>query len=231
LLGRASQTLVTGTRSVTVGVAGSAAGFPELSAGAVVVLPRQALGTSPPPPSLMLAVGPHLDERRVRELVHRALPGATVTFRSTALASLTSAPLPRGAYRAIAAGSVAAAVLSILVVLMTALLGARSREVTLARLRVMGLGPGQARGLAIAEALPAVLAAAAGGIAVALALAPLVGPSINLTAFTGSTASVPVRPELLLLAAAAAGLVIVALASLTAETLLAGRGHPLRARE
>jgi putative ABC transport system permease protein len=231
LLGRASQTLVTGTRSVTVGVAGSAAGFPELSAGAVVVLPRQALGTSPPPPSLMLAVGPHLDERRVRELVHRALPGATVTFRSAALASLTSAPLPRGAYRAIAAGSVAAAVLSILVVLMTALLGARSREVTLARLRVMGLGPGQARGLAIAEALPAVLAAAAGGIAVALALAPLVGPSINLTAFTGSTASVPVRPELPLLAAAAAGLVIVALASLTAETLIAGRGHPLRARE
>jgi putative ABC transport system permease protein len=98
----------------------------------------------------------------------------------------------------------------------------------------MGLGPGQARGLAVAEALPQVLAAVAGGIAVAWALAPLLGPSINLSAFTGSTASVPIRPELPLLAAAAAGLVIVALASLTAETLIARPGRaatrPPRAR-
>jgi putative ABC transport system permease protein len=231
LLDRGGHTLVIGSRRITVRVAGTAAGFPELSAGAVVVLPRQALGPSPPPPGLMLAVGPHLDERRLRALVHRALPDATVTFRSAALASLTAAPLPRSAYLAIAAGSVAAAILSILVVLMTAMLGARSREVTLARLRVMGLGPGQARGLAVAEALPSVLAAVAGGIAVAWALAPLLGPSINLSAFTGSTASVPIRPELLLLAAAAGGLVIVALASLTAEPLIAGRGRALGARE
>jgi putative ABC transport system permease protein len=231
LLGRADHTLVTGTRSSTVRVAGTAAGFPELSAGAVVVVPRQALGASPPPPGLMLAAGPHLNEGRLRALVHRALPGATITFRSAVLASLTAAPLPRGAYQAIAAGSVAAAILSILVVLMTAMLGARSREVTLARLRVMGLGPGQARGLAVAEALPSVLAAVAGGIAVALALAPLLGPSISLSAFTGSAASVPIRPEALLLAAAAASLVIVTLASLAAENLIAARFRPLRARE
>ena len=231
LLDRGGHTLVVGSRRIPVRVAGPAAGFPEVSADAVVVVPRQALGASPPPPGLMLATGPHLDQRRLRALVRRALPDATVTFRSAALASLTSAPLPRSAYLAIAAGSAAAAILSILVVLMTAMLGARSREVTLARLRVMGLGPGQARGLAVAEALPAVLAAVAGGIAVAWALAPLLGPSIDLSAFTGSTASVPIRPEVLLLAAAAAGLVIVAVASLTAETLIAGRGRGLRARE
>jgi putative ABC transport system permease protein len=234
LLDRGGHTLVIGTRRITVQVAGSAAAFPELSAGAVIVLPWQALGTSPPLPSLMLAAGPHLDERQLRALVQRALPDATVTFRSTALASLTAAPLPRSAYLAIAAGSVAASILSILVVLMTAMLGASSRELTLSRLRVMGLGPGQARGLAVAEALPQVLAAVAGGIAVAWALAPLLGPSINLSAFTGSTASVPIRPELPLLAAAAAGLVIVALASLTAETLIARPGpaatRPPRAR-
>jgi putative ABC transport system permease protein len=231
VLHQGGHILVIGTRRIAVQVAGSAAGFPELPAGAVVVLPRQALGARPPPPTLMLVAGPHLDERRLRALVHRALPDATVTFRSAALASLTAAPLPRSAYLAIAAGSVAAAILSILVVLMTALLGARSREVTLARLRVMGLGPGQARGLAVAEALPSVLAAVAGGIAVAWALAPLLGPSINLSAFTGSTASVPIRPELPLLAAAAAGLVIVALAGLTAETFIASRGRGPRARE
>jgi putative ABC transport system permease protein len=222
-LGRGERTLDIGIRPMTVRVAGLIASVPGIPAGPLVVLPRQALGASPPPPSLLLAVGAHLDNRRLAAVTRRALPGATVAFRSAGLAALTSAALPRSAYRAIAAGSAAAAVLSLLVVLMTALLGARSREVTLARLRVMGLGPGQARWLAVTEALPPVLAAVAGGIAGALALAPLVGPSIDLSAFTGSAASVPIRPELALLAAAAAGLVVVALASLTAETLIAGR--------
>jgi putative ABC transport system permease protein len=228
---RGSTPLTIGTRRVIVKVAGTVARVPGVPAGPQVVLPLQALGASPPPPTLMLIVGPRLDEGQLKVLIRRALPGATVAFRSTVLAALTTAPLPRSAYLAIAAGSAAAALLSLLVVLMTSMLGARSREVTLARMRVMGLGPGQARGLAVAEALPPVLAAVAGGIAVSFGLAPLVGPSIGLSAFTGSTASVPIRPELPLLAAAAAGLVIVALASLAAETLIAGRGRALRARE
>ncbi|HEY3975972.1 MAG TPA: FtsX-like permease family protein [Streptosporangiaceae bacterium] len=230
-LGRGEHTLDIGIRPMTVRVAGTIAGVPGVPAGPLVVLSGQALGAGPPLPSLLLAVGPHLDQRRLAAVIRRALPGATVAFRSTALAALTTAALPRSAYRAIAAGSAAAAVLSLLVVLMTAMLGARSREVTLARLRVMGLGPGQARWLGVTEALPPVLAAVAGGIAGALALAPLVGPSIDLSAFTGSAVSVPIRPELALLAAAAAGLVVVALASLAAETLIASRGRVLRARE
>jgi putative ABC transport system permease protein len=230
-LGRGERTLDIGLRPMTVRVAGTIAGVPGVPSGPLIVVPVQSLGAGPPPPSLLLAVGPHLDQRRLAAVTRRDVPGSAVVFRSTALAALTTAALPRSAYRAIAAGSAAAAVLSLLVVLMTALLGARSREVTLARLRVMGLGPGQARWLGVTEALPPVLAAAAGGIAGALALGPLVGPSIDLSAFTGSAVSVPIRPELALLAAAAAGLVVVALASLAAESLIAGRGRVLRARE
>jgi putative ABC transport system permease protein len=215
--------VVIGTRRIPVRVAGPAAGLPGVLAGAFVVLSQQALGARPPLPSLMLVAGPHLDQRRLAALTRRALPGAAVTFRSAALTSLTTAPLPRSAGLAIAAGAAAAAILSVLVVLMTALLGARSREAVLARLRVLGLGPAQARGLAVAEALPQVLAAVAGGLTAAWALAPLLGPSIDLSAFTGSAARVPIRPEVPLLAAAAAGLVLVALASTTAQTFIAGR--------
>ena len=64
---------------------------------------------------------------------------------------------------------------------------------TLARLATMGLRPGQARWLVVLETLPMVLAAAAGGVVTAYALAPLIAPSISLSAFTGSGASGPCR--------------------------------------
>ncbi len=71
-----------------------------------------------------------------------------------------------------------------LILLLTLVLGARSRELTLARLATMGLSPGQASGLVAVETLPSVLAATVGGIACAWALAPLIGPELNLSAFT-----------------------------------------------
>jgi putative ABC transport system permease protein len=222
-LGRGSTTLNLGGRDITIQAVGPASAVPGVPDSAFVVLPWQALGASPPPPSLMLAVGPHLGERQLQAVVHRDLPGAVVTLRATVLASLTAAPLPNSAYAAIAAGSVVAAALTVLILLIALMLGAHSRELTLARLRVMGLQSRQARWLVVAEVLPQVVAAAAGGVLCALALAPLVGPSINLSAFTGSGAGVPIHPESVPLAAALAGLVVLALITLVAQTAIAGR--------
>ena len=222
-LGRGSTTLNLGGRDITIRTAGPASAVPGVPDSAFVVLPWQALGASPPPPSLMLAVGPHLGERQLRAVVHRDLPGAAVTLRATVLASLTAAPLPNSAYVAIAAGSVVAAAFTVLILLIALLLGAHSRELTLARLRVMGLQARQARWLVVAEVLPQVVAAAAGGVVCALALAPLIGPSINLSAFTGSGAGVPIHPESVPLAAALAGLVVLALLTLAAQTAIASR--------
>ena len=71
-----------------------------------------------------------------------------------------------------------------LIVLLSLLLSARSRELTLARLATMGLGRGRRGWLLAAETLPAIVAAAIGGVACAWLLAPLVGPALNLAAFT-----------------------------------------------
>jgi putative ABC transport system permease protein len=155
--------------------------------------------------------------------VHRDLPGAAVTLRATVLASLAAASVPHGAFAAITAGSAAAAGLSVLVLAITLALNARSRSHTLARLRTMGLGMGQARSLVLAETLPQVVAAAIGGVACAWALAPLIGPSIDLSVYTGTAASVPVRPEPALLAAALAGLLVLAVITLTGQTTIASR--------
>jgi putative ABC transport system permease protein len=221
-LGRGHTALDLGTRGLTIQVTGEAAAVPGVS-GAFVVLPWSALGSGPPLPTLMLAVGPHLDGSRLEAVVRRDLPGAVVTLRAAELASLTTAPLPNSAYVAIAAGSVAAAGLALLILLVALMLGAYPRELTLARLRVMGLATGQARWLVAAEVLPQVVAAAVGGVVCAVALAPLVGPSINLSSFTGSGAGVPIRPEPAPLAAVLAGLVVLALLTLAVETLIAGR--------
>jgi putative ABC transport system permease protein len=101
--------------------------------------------------------------------------------------------------------------------LLSLVLGAGAREQTLTRLATMGLSAWQARLAAIGENLPALLAAIAAGAACAAALAPLVGPVLNLSVFTGSAAGVPVRADLTALAVPAAGLAALALLTLAAE--------------
>ena len=81
---------------------------------------------------------------------------------------------------------------------------------TLARLATMGLGPDQSRRITAVETVPAILAAAVGGAACALVLVPLVGPAVNLAAFTGMPVSVPLRADPAAIVVAAAGLLLLA---------------------
>ena len=224
-----TTTLLIGTRKLTVRLAGQVRRVPGVGAGALVVLPAWALGTRPPLPTVMLVAGPHVDGAGLTAAVRRALPGAPVILRSDALAALARAPLPDAANHAIAESAAAAALFSALIVLISLLMSAPSRDITLMRLATMGLGRGQARRLVLVETLPLVLAATAGGVASAWALAPLVAPSISLASLTGSGAGVPVRIEPLPLAACAAGLVLLAAGVLAAQFVLARRRGVARA--
>jgi hypothetical protein len=185
----------------------------------------------------MLLVGPQLDAGRLSVTVRRALPGASVTSRRNVLAALGGAPLPAAASAAIAEAAAAAAAFSALILLIWLLMSAHSRDLTLARLATMGLGRGQAQWLVVLETMPQVLAATAGGVAATYALAPLIAPSISLSAFTGSPAATPgagIRTELLPLAACVTGLILLSVAALAAQLLIAqGRGvtRPLRVTE
>jgi len=124
-----------------------------------------------------------------------------------------------------AQGAATAAGLSLLVLALTLVLSARSREMTLARLATMGLRSAQSRRITIVETLPAILAATMGGAACALALVPLVGPSVNLAAFTGMPVVVPLHANLMAIAATAAGLIVLAWVTLAVQSRLArGRG-------
>src|SRR5258708_27024843 len=87
--------------------------------------------------------------------------------------------------------------------LLTLVLPAGSRELTMAGLVTMGLAWGRWRRIVLVETLPSVIAAIVGGTVCALVLVPLVGPAINVAAFTGLAVTVPLHPDPVALAAAA----------------------------
>jgi len=226
LIGKAPATISLGARTITIRLAGRIGGVPGAAAvsgvadGAAVVLPLRALGPRPPGPDLMLVAGPRLDAARLRAVVRRALPDGSVTLRSTALAALTTTPVLQAAQTALAQGLATAAGFGVLVLLLSLLLTARTRAMTLTRLATMGLRRWQAQLLLAAETLPPVAAAAIGGVACAWLLAPLIGPSLNLTALSGTDSAIAVTPAVLPLVTSAAGLVLAAMLVLAVQAVI-----------
>ncbi len=203
------------------GTVPSITGAPAGSQFAVV--PRWALGSRAPVPGVVALVGSRLDQAALSRTARRAVPGSQLTVRLRVLAAISAAPLPHGGFVSFAQGAAAAAAFSLLVLVLTLVLSARSREQTLARLATMGLEP-QSRRIMAVETLPAILAAALGGIVCALVLVPLVGPAVDLAAFTGVPVNAALRadPEAILVAVAA--LLLLAGLTLAIQDRLARRG-------
>ncbi len=129
-------------QDMTIRLTGRISGVPGITGSPVVVMPLQALGRSPPEPDLMLVAGPHLDGARLSAIVTRALPGGSVTLHAAALAALTGAPVQRAAEVTLVQAAATAAGFGALVLLLSLVLSARTRDLTLARLATMGLRAG-----------------------------------------------------------------------------------------
>jgi putative ABC transport system permease protein len=219
------------SQSLNIAVVKTAAAAPAISAAsgpALLIMPQWGMHGIAPPPTLMLAAGP-VDGHRLRAVVSRVVPGTVITLRSAALGVLARAPLPHGTYEAYAAGALVAVGFGILALLIWLLLSAAPREAALARLAAMGLSARQGSWLVLAEALPEIVVAVVAGTACAWALVSVVGPDLSLAAFTGSGAGVPIQAEPATLAIAAAGLLVVAVATLVGQALVTGRRGVTRA--
>jgi putative ABC transport system permease protein len=214
-------------QTLTIRVAGRTGSVPGVGGNPAVVLPEQAVGAVAP--NLMLVDGSGLDGARLRADVARELPGGSVTLRATALTAMTGAPVPQAAQVALTQGIAAAAGFGALVLLLSLLLSARTRDMTLARMATMGLRRRQAQLLLAAETLPPVVAAAIGGAACAWLLVPLVGPSVDLAAFTQAGPGVAVVSAPYPLAVSAIGLVLAALLVLAAQAVVTYRRGSARA--
>jgi hypothetical protein len=168
-----------------------------------------------PAPNRILVVGSGLDQARLTTVVNRTLPGATITYRSAVSAALRAAPLPRAGVLLILLSVIAATALGLASLVLGLAFGARERRLTLARLSVMGHE--RDAWFALLCGLPAVLMAIIAAAACALTLPGLIGANLDLSAFTGSGAAVPLRPGLSLFGLAAVVAVLVAGIALVAD--------------
>jgi putative ABC transport system permease protein len=204
---------------VRVRVAGVVARTPaEPGGGMFVLMPLRTLPgvLGQPTPNLVLVTGSGMDRAKLSRVIGKALPAATLVFRADVLNGLGSAPLQHAAALLMTLTAGAAAGLALLNLVFGLALGARDRELTLARLSVMGYA--RSARLVLLMALPAVLAAVVAAAGCALALPALVSPALDLSVFTGPGAPVTYRPDLAALGIPA--LVILALmgVALVAET-------------
>jgi putative ABC transport system permease protein len=184
------------------------------------VVPRLRDGATP---NIELVIGPRLSSGDLTRALRRTVPSSVVVFRQAALTAETGSPLVRGADIAFDQGVAAAAALSIAAILLGLLLSGRDRTRVAAWLAALGMTRRQARRLAMLDALPLALIAVVGAELAGIVLGPIISPALNLSAFTGSSATVPVRPDVLALVVPAAGVVILVSVITAAQSALTRR--------
>jgi putative ABC transport system permease protein len=236
-LGTSPVTLSTqaAVHPVNIRIVGTLSSTPALGAGtglsstvadvgssAFVIMPFAAMKSSATPPAPvtaneMLLTGAGIDRAQVAAALQKGTAGGDVTYRADVLAGLSDAPLQHGAVTVITLSVIAAAVLGLAVMLLELALGTAERDATLARLATMGLREGQRARVVALELLPAVLAAAVAAWACALVLPPVVRPVLDLSVFTGSSAAVPLVPDVASVALPLAGLLVLAAVALGIE--------------
>ena len=204
---------------IRIRVVGQVAKTPaQPDGGMFVLMPRRTLpdvlGT--PAPNLALLTGKDIDRAKLAKLVATQLPPATLQFRADVLNGLGSAPLQHAAALLMTLTAVAAAGLALLNLVFGLALGSRDRELTVARLSVMGYA--RSAWLVVLMALPAVLAAFVAAAGCALALPAVVSPALDLSVFTGPGASVSYRPDLGALWVPCVVILLLMGAALAAET-------------
>jgi putative ABC transport system permease protein len=205
---------------VRVHVTGTVTRTPASPAGGMfVIMPLRTLpgANGRPAANTVLISGSDINQAKLTAVVNRQLPAASLTFRSVVLAGLVKSPLPSAAVHLMLLGVFAAAGFGLLNLIFGLALGARDRELALARLEVMGHR--RPRSLILLQELPAVLAATIAAAVCALLLPILVGPSLDLSVFfTGSGVPAEFRPDLTALTEAAGAITFLAGIALAART-------------
>jgi putative ABC transport system permease protein len=203
---------------LTVQVAGTLSSTPaQPGGGAFVVMPLETLPgpLGRPASNVVLVTGSSIDEAQLSAVAGKLIAGSSIVFRTAVLASLSDSALPHGATLIITLTIATAAAFGLFIVMLGVALGSEERELTLARLAIMGHE--RATRLVLAEVLPAVIAAAAAGAACAVALPRAIGSSIDLSTFTGASAPVQLQFDAAALALPAAVIGVLAVAALAGQ--------------
>jgi putative ABC transport system permease protein len=212
-----------GMGPLRVRVAGTVATTPAAAGtGLFVIMPLERIvgESGPPATNLLLITGTGVSHSALAALVSKDVPAAVIRFRSAVLDGLVSSPLQATADLIMRLSLVVTAGFGLAILLLGLALGSADRDLTLARLTTMGLDQGHLIRLVLGETLLAVVAAVAAAVACAVALPTLTSSALNLSVFTGSSAPVPVAPDLVALAVPATGLAVLTAVAVIAEARL-----------
>jgi putative ABC transport system permease protein len=204
---------------ISVRIVGQVASTPaQPTGGAFLIIPQQGLTGlgSPAADNMVLVTGSSINDARLSAVVATQIPGALIRFRSTVLSGLVNSPLQHGAVLVVTLTIAAATGFGLFILALGLALGSADRELTLARLTVMGHE--RPTGFVLAEVMPAVLAAVVAGAVCALVLPHLIGSALDLSGYTGGAIPVELQPDLIALALPAAFFLLIAAAALVAET-------------
>jgi putative ABC transport system permease protein len=211
---------------VTIRVAATVSGTPALPGGGLfVIIPSwvasRVLGSVAP--NTVLISGSAINLRDLRAVAARTAPGSQVVSRAAVLQAAAGMPLVRGSDLVFEESAGAAAACAVAAVLLGLLLSGRDRTRLAAWLTAMGMTARQGRRLAVLDALPLLLVAILGAEIAGVALGPLIGPGLVLSAFTSSNAPVPLQPDLVALIAPAVGAVILITVAAIGQSVLTRR--------
>ncbi|MFD7645289.1 hypothetical protein ACFV4P_32075 [Kitasatospora sp. NPDC059795] len=139
-----------------------------------------------------------------------ALRGAPVEVRDMAgqLKESTNDGLASALELAFRSAAAIGLLLGLTAVVLELLLGSAERGRMLAYLRTLGLGPRAAAGVQLVQLLPVMAAAVIGGTALGLGLPWLLGPALELRAFTSGPGAPSFAPDWTSIAIAALGLLV-----------------------
>jgi putative ABC transport system permease protein len=211
---------------LTIRVAATVSSTPALPGGGLfVIIPSwvapRLLGSVAP--NTVLIAGPATSIRDLQTVAARTAPGSQVVSRAAVLQAAANTPLVRGSDLVFEESAGAAAACAVAAVLLGLLLSGRDRTRLAAWLTAMGMTARQGRRLAVLDALPLLLVAILGAEIAGAVLGPLIGPGLVLSAFTSSTAPVPLQPDLVALIAPAVGAVILITAAAVGQSVLTRR--------
>ena len=204
---------------ISVRIVGQVASTPaQPTGGAFLIVAQQGL-TGPgslAADNMVLVTGSSINDARLSAVVATQIPGALIRFRSTVLSGLVNSPLQHGAVLVVTLTVAAATGFGLFILVFGLALGSTDRELTLARLTV--LGHERPTGFVLAEVMPAVLAAVVAGAVCALVLPHLIGSALDLSGYTGAAIPVQLQPDLIALALPTAFFLLIAAAALVTET-------------
>jgi putative ABC transport system permease protein len=225
-LRKGASQLAFGSSQLTVRLAATMTHTAALPGGGpFVILPSwvQPRLKAAAPPNVLLLTGSGINTHDLRAVLARALPASVLTSRQAVLTAKTQLPTVQSASTAFELCVLAALALSVGAVLLGLLLSGRDRTRVAAWLGALGMTGRQARRLAMLDALPLVLIAVLGAEVAALVLTQLVAPALDLSVFTGSSAAVPVRLDLVAMTVPAAAAIVLVVIITVAQNVFTRR--------